>query len=257
MTSEPLLPAEAALLIEPKRSSAGKCMQAALLTLLSKNHVAIEEEGGWFKKRYLRLLPADVGSLPRHLATVRNSLSVYAIGGRLKSDRAVQALQKGFGNDYRHYVHDFLAPALISRGLLKREDRKFLGMIPYVQYERTMAGEAKARPLMLLLEEAGGLKKLLRNDPDRAIRIAQAAGVLLVLFPAAKAQIPKLKALLADRGSDDGGGYYVDGGSDDSDWQLGVDLGSFDFSLDVDGWLDSISSVGDFTGGDGGGGRRR
>jgi hypothetical protein len=33
-----------------------------------------------------------------------------------------------------------------------------------------------------------------------------------------------------------------------------VDFGSFDFSADVGGWLDTIGSVGDFTGGDGGDG---
>ncbi len=92
---------------------------------------------------------------------------------------------------------------------------------------------------------------LIKSDPDKAIRLAQMAGVLLVLSPAAKAQIPKLKAMMADRG--DGGGYYVDGSPDEGDWQIGVDFGSFDFSADVGSWLDTICSVGDFTGGDAGG----
>jgi hypothetical protein len=254
MTNGPLLPAEAALLVEPGRSSAPQCIQAALLTLIGRSHLSIEEEGRFFKTRFLRLHPADVGSLPRHLATIMNSLNIHASGGRLRSDRAVLALQKGFGNDYRKYVHDILGPPLISRGLLKREERRFLGLFPYIHYERTTAGEAKARPLIRMLEEAGGIKKLIKHDPDRAIRIAQMAGVLLVLSPAAKAQIPRLKALMADRGIDSGGGYYVDGGSDEGDWQLGVDFGGFDFSANIGGWLDSIGSVGDFTGGDGGDG---
>ena len=254
MTNGHLLPAEAALLVEPRRSSAPQCLQAALLTLLGRGHIAIEEEGRLLKTRYLRLWPGDGDPLPQHLATVKNALDVYTRFGRTRSDQAVRSLQKAFGNDYRKYVHDILAPPLISRGLLKREERKFLGLIPYYHYERTTAGEAKARPLIRLLDEAGGIKKLIRNDPDRAIRIAQVAGVLLVLSPAAKAQIPKLKALMADRGSDASGGYYVDGSSDESEWQIGVDFGSFDFSADIGGWLDSVGSVGDFTGGDGGDG---
>jgi hypothetical protein len=255
MTNGPLLPAEAALLIEPRRSSAPQCIQAALLTLLGRGHIAIEEEGRLLKTRYLRLRPGDSEPLPRHLATVKNALDVYTRFGRARSDQAVRSMQKAFGNDYRKYVHEILAPPLISRGLLKREERKFLGLIPYYHYERTMAGEAKVRPLIRLLDEAGGIKKLIRNDPDRAIRIARMAGVLLVLSPAAKAQIPKLKALMADRSSDGGSGaYYVDSGSDESGIELGVDFGSFDFSTDIGGWLDSIGSVGDFTGGDGGDG---
>jgi hypothetical protein len=253
MTNWPLLPAEAALLIEPKRSSAPQCLQAALLTLLGQGHIAIEVEGRFFTQRFLRLRQGDGEPLPRHLATVKNALDTYTRFGRTRSDEAVRSLQKAFGNDYRKYVHDILAPPLISSGLLKREERKFLGLIPYYHYERTMAGEARVRPLIRLLEEAGGIRKLIRNDPDRAIRIARMAGVLLVLCPAAKAQIPKLKALMADRGTDGGGAYYVDGSSGESDWQLGVDFGNFDFSVDVSGWLDSIGSVGDFTGGDGGG----
>jgi len=252
MTNGPLLPAEAALLVEPSRSSAPQCIQAALLTLLGRGHIAIEEQGRFLKTRFLRVRPGDGEPLPRHLATLKNALDVYTRFGMVRSDQAVRSLQKAFGNDFRNYVHDILAPPLISRGLLKREERKFLGLIPYFHYERTIAGEAKARPLIRLIEEAGGIKKLIKSDPDRAIRIAQAAGVLLVLSPAAKAQIPKLKALMADRGSD-GGGYYIDGSSAESDWQFGVDLGSFDFSADIGGWLDSIGSVGDFTGGDGGG----
>ena len=225
-----------------------------MLTLLGRGHIAIEEEGRFFKHRYIRLRTGDGEPLPRHLATVKNAIDVYTRFGMVRSDQVVRSLQKAFGNDYRHYIHDILAPPLIARGYLKRDERRFLGLIPYFHYERTMAGDARVGTLARLIDEAGGMKKLIRTDPDRAIRIAQMAGVMLLLSPAAKAQIPRLKALMADRASDAGGGYYVEGGSDDSDWQLHVDVGSFDFSADVGGWFDDIGSIGDFTGGDGGGG---
>ncbi len=152
MTNAPLLPAEAALLIEPSVSSAGKCIQAALVTLLGRGHLAIEEEGRFLKKRYLRLRPSDGEPLPRHLATVKNALDVYTGFGMVRSDQAIRSLQKAFGNDYRKYVHDVLAPPLIANGLLKREERKFLGLISYFHYERTMAGGARARPLIRLVD---------------------------------------------------------------------------------------------------------
>ena len=259
MSDGPLLPAEAALLVEPKTGAAAKCLQAALLTLLARDHLAVGEEGRLIKTRYLRLRPGDGQPLPRHLATVKNALEVYVEAGRLSSSRTVQALRKAFGMSYGRYVHDVLAPVLITRGLLTGEERRFLGLIPYKCYVRTLAGEAKAGRLIRLLDEAGGLRKLIRTDPDRAVRIAQAAGVLLVLSPAAKAQIPKLKALMAERAGDGGGGVYV-GSSSDGDGETGVDLGDFSLTGDIDGWFDSITAVGDFTGdgggdgGDGGGG---
>jgi hypothetical protein len=254
MTNGPLLPAEAALLIEPRRSTAARCIQAALLTLMDRGHIAIEEEGRLLKTRYLKLRIGDGEPLPRHLATVKNALDVHTRFGRARSDQAVRSLQKAFGNDYRKYVHDIVAPPLIAQGLLKREERRFLGLIPYFHYERTAAGEAKARPLIRVLDDVGRIKKLMRDDPDQAIRIVHAAGMLLLLSPAARAQIPKIKALLAERGSDGGAAYYVDSSSDESGWQLEVDVGSFDFSTDLEGMLDSIGSIGDFTGGDGGDG---
>lgn len=254
MTDGPLLPAEAALLVEPRRSTAPQCIQAGLLTLLGRGHIAIEEQGRFLKTRYLRLRPGDGEPLPRHLATLKNAIDVYASLGMARSDQVVRALQKAFGLDYRKYVHDILAPPLISAGLLRREERKFLGLIPYYRYERTAAGEAKVGRLIRLIEEAGGMKKLIRTDPDRAMLIAHLAGIMLVLSPAARAQLPKLKALMAERGTDGGAVYYTGSSSDESsDWRLEVDVGALDFSTDIGGMLDSICSVGDFTGGDGGG----
>jgi len=255
MTNAPLLPAEAALLVEPSIYSAGKCLQATLLSLLGLGHLVIHESRGFFStSRTLRLLDGDGRPLPPALAVVKNALLSHGRGRVLRSGEAVKALKKGFGLDYRQYVDDKLAPDLIERGLLCREQRKFLGLIPYSAYARTPSGEARAAPLIRLLEEAGGIRKLIKHDPDRAIRIARMAGVLLVLSPAAKVQIPKLKALMADRAADAGsGGGYVDDSADGSGWQLGIDFGSFDFSADIGGLLDGVGSVGDFTDGDGGG----
>lgn len=252
MTNGPLLPAEAALLIEPGRATAPQCIQAALLTLVGRGHIAIEEQGRFLKTRYLRLRPGEGEPLPRHLATVKNAIDVDARFGMVRSDQVVRSLQRAFGNDYRKYVHDILAPPLISAGLLERQEKKFLGLIPYYEYERTAAGDARVGRLVRLIEEAGGMKKLIRTDPDRAMLIAHLAGILLVLSPAARLQLPKLKAMMAERG-DGSGAYYVDSGSDEAGLQLSVDVGSIDFSSDIGSMLDGLCSVGDFTGGDGGG----
>ena len=105
------------------------------------------------------------------------------------------------------------------------------------------------------MDELGGMKRLLRENPYRPRRLAESAGVLLVLSPAAKAQLPKIRALL-DRGSGDGSSHIAFTGSSDDDssgWELGVDVGNFSFATDAVGMLDGIDAAGDFTGGDGGG----
>lgn len=257
MTTAPLLPAEAALLIEPSVSNAGKCLQAALLTLLGRDHIMLSESRSWFvTRRTLRLMPGDGQPLPPHLAVLKNTLATER-GSLLRSNEVARALQKWFGNDFRRYVHDHLARELIDRGLLVREEPRWLGLIPYIRYRRTTSGEARVAPLLRLMDEAGNIKKLIRTDPDRAVRLARAAGVLLVLSPAAHRQLPKLKALVEQQGSGDSGSFFYTGSGDDepsSHWEIGVDFGDFSFATDAVGMFDGIAGVGDFTGGDGGGG---
>lgn len=252
MTNGPLLPAEAALLIEPRRSTAANCIQAGLLTLLGRGHIAIEEQGKLLKTRHLRIRPGDGEPLPRHLATLKNAIDADSRFGMVRSDQVVRALQRAFGNDYRKYVHDILAPPLMSAGLLMREERRFLGLIPYFHYQRTPAGEARVARLIRLIEEAGGMKKLIRTDPDRAMLIAQLAGIMLLLSSAARAQLPKLKALMTERVGDGGGVFYA-GADADEGASAEVDVGNIDFAADFGGMLDGLCSIGDFTGGDSGG----
>lgn len=257
MTTGPLLPAEAALLLEPSGFSGGKCLQAGLLTLLGREHLLIGDKPGIFGQRTLRLLDGDDQPLPPHLAVIKTAIASHCPGTVYRAPEVVKGLQKAFGSNFRRYIHDKLAPELIARGLLRREEARFLGLFPYIRYSRTALGEEQVGRLQRLMKEAGGMRKLIRTDPERAVRLAQAAGVLLILSPAARQQIPKLKELM-DRRSDggDGGGYTGIGGSDDESsngWEFSVDFGDFSFSSDALDMFDGFDSVGDFTGGDGGG----
>ena len=254
MASELLSPAEAALLLEPSAFSGNKGLQAALLMLLSRGHVALGETGKWSKRRTLRVRDGNEDGLPHHVAAVKHVLMAEGRDRVLQSTEVAKALQSAFGSDYRRYVHDNLAPELIQRGLLTREDRRFLGIFPYVKYRRTASGEARARHLSALMDELGQMKRLVRSSPDRAISLAMAAGVLLVLSPAARAQIPKLRDML-ERSGDGGSSHVAVAGSDDgsSGWQVGVDVGELSFATDALGMLDGICSAGDFSGGGDGG----
>jgi hypothetical protein len=260
MTAELLSPAEAALLLDPSSSSGGKCLQAALLALLARDHIRIGETDGFFKYRTMLVRDGDGEALPPHLSVVKHVLMAEGRHRVLKSNEVAAALHKAFGSNYRRYVHDKLAPGLISRGLITREDRKWLGLIPYVKYERTAEGERRNAKVAALMDELSDMKQLVRHEPDRARRLAEAAGVLLVLSPAARAQAAKLEEMVRrqDTGSDGGGttgGTYAERADEDSSgWELGVDIGNFSFGTDAFAMLDGVSSVGDFTGGDGGDG---
>lgn len=254
MTPDLLSPAEAALLLEPSSFSGGKCLQAALLALLDRGHVEIGEEGSIFKHRTMRVRDGDGTPLPPHLAAVKHVLMAKRRHETLRANEVAAALQKTFGSDYRKYVHGKVAPELIGRGLLRREDRKWLGLIPYVKYHLTAAGSARVAKIAELMDELSDMKRLLRDNPYRARRLAETAGVLLVLSPAARAQAAKLKDLIR-RGQDGGSAYVAYSDSDDdSGWEIGVETGNFSFADDAIGMLDGVDAAGDFTGGDGGDG---
>lgn len=260
-----LSPAEAAFLVQPDSSSAGRCLQAALLTLLGQDHVEFGEKTSFFSDRILHLRPGGGRPLPPHIATVKTALSSYKPGSSsLKRSQVVHALQKGFGMGFGRYVHDHLAPSLIERGLLIRHKRKFLGLIPYTRYERTTRGYAVAAPLKRLVAEIDDLETWVAADPGRAMAMARSAGILLVMSPKAFRQIPKLRTLVQARGNDAPTASYTYSSSDsESDHEAAAAISDMRLTDDVLDLVNSVTAAADFTsaggggdsdGGDGGGG---
>ena len=203
--SDPLTPAEAAFLLKPSSSSAAQCLQAALLTLLDRGYLELGETGTFFNEKTLRLKRGDLSLLPEHLSEVMTALSVFENGPVLTSSEVARALQRTFGAGYDTYIHEVLAPDVIRRGLVMREERKLLWLIPYTKYEHTPLGRARADRIAKLMDELGNLGDLLRRSPMRAEQLAKAAGVLLVLSPAARAHAATLKAMLQRNDNGDGG----------------------------------------------------
>lgn len=266
MTQRLLTPTEAAFLLAPKSRSARECLQAALLSLLSSGRIAIEQSNSVFKETALILTGNETARpLPSHLKAVDEALTSYGGGDRLVSSKVLQALQKRFGSDYRRYVHDEVAPALIRRDLLLRKDSKWLGLFPKISYEHTPRGAAITAPLDRLMSAVNQVPSLIESDPDEALRVALAAGALLVMSPPARRQLPALRKLLTERGDDYVPLTTMPGMTDDEGSDAGrlLDLIDMALSLDVGTLFDGIDAVGDFTsgsdssssdGGDGGGG---
>lgn len=246
MADAQLTPAEAALLLKPRRSSGTSCLQCALLALVAKGHLSIEDQGGIFGSRQLRRGPGDGSALPAHHQVVNEAIFSGGEDGATAAEVST-ALRKAFGADHGGYVHDHVAPALIARGLISRSDRKWLGLVPYVHYELSAEGSRRARTIGSLLDELAGMKSLVRSDPHRARHLLEAAGVLVILSPQARAQAKKLKSLVQERGDGAAVTYTSDGSSD---WQVGVDVGDFGSAAECIDLLDGVSCASDFTGGD-------
>lgn len=266
MARPSLSPAEAAFLIEPRASSASRCLQAALLTLLGHGHIAFGAKTSIFAERRLRLSPGDGAALADHVAVVRAALADYRPGtAELSRGQVVHALQKKFGLGYGRYVRDHVAPALIGSGLITAERRKFLGLVPFTRYARTTRGAALAAPLLRLMRAADDLPAMIEADPDRALHLVRSAGVLLVMSPTARRQIPKLRKLFDARGDDSPAlsfAYVSD--EPEAEWEQILEIGDIVLSDEALDLFDSIDAVADFTasdgssdggdGGDGGGG---
>jgi hypothetical protein len=246
-----LTPAEAALLLKPRRGTGSNCLQCALLALLAKGHVSIEEGGGVFNRKRLLHRNGDGTPLPPHHVVVKNAIFP---GGKdpASADEVVSALHKAFGYDHAHYVHDHVAPALVAKGLITRSERKWLGLIPYINYEHTVEGRTRAQRIEGLLDELAQMKSLMRDSPDRARRLLEAAGILVVLSPHARAEARRLRDMVQQGGDGTLGVTYSGEGS--TDWQIGVDVGDLGDTPDCLDLLDGISCASDFTEGGSGDG---
>jgi hypothetical protein len=260
-----ITPAEASLLLKPSASTAAACLQAGLLSLLDSGRIRLEAASSIWKEATLVLVPEapGAGPLPAHIESLAAALSEHGKGPQLSSSQVLHALQRAYGSSYRRFVHEQVGPSLIKRGLIDRTDGKWLGIFPRVIYRRTARGEAMAAPferLMLAIEQ---LPAMIADNPERAIALARSAGVLLIMSPKARRQIPALRKLLAERGGDDLPVAYVaiDAG-EGKGWDQLLDIGDMALQFDVGSLFDSIDAVGDFTsgdsgssdGGDGGGG---
>lgn len=237
-----------------------------MLSLLDAGRIRFEASPSLWKQTALVLEPDPASGgepLPAHIEALGRALTAYGKGPRLTSSQVIHALQRAFGMSYRRYVYDAVGPSLIKRGMIDRIDDKWLGIFPRVRYRRTARGEAMAAPFERLMLAIERLPAMIGRDPEQAIRLARSAGVLLIMSPKARRQIPALRKLLAERGDDADFVAYVAIDADSEDkLELLLDIGDMALEFDVGSLFDSIDAVGDLTsggdsgsdGGDGGGG---
>jgi hypothetical protein len=264
-TRHVLSPAEAVFLLAPRSETAVKCVEAGLLGLLGTGRIYVEEsESSKEPSLWLEELPSAADpALPRHLAALEAVLVKYNGRTRLAKNEVVHALQKGFGYGYGRYLQDEVAPGLVERQLLERTDSKLLGLIPRTRYKRTELGEALAAPMKRLMGDLERFPALVRADPEAALKLARSAGVLLLMSPKARRQIPAVRRLLEARREDHAAPIYSSGSETDESASHVSELGDLSLALEMGSLLDGLEAIGDLIsdgdggasdGGDGGGG---
>lgn len=251
MTRTLLTQTEAAFLLNPSAGAGGDCVRAAMLALISQGRIAVAKKPGLFAGFEL-ILGSDAGAhgLAPHQRIVETTLRGYRDGKRLAANDALVALVTHFGSSFGRYVHDHVAPPLIEMGHVVRTDSKWLGLFPRIRYELTASGRKVIEPLRNELASLDDLPTLIKSNPDYALQLAHRTGVMLVLSPIARRQLPRLRKLMAKRDGDTG--TVMVGGTDASGSVEGFETPSWDLVASDSGLFDSVSAVCEVTSGDNG-----
>jgi hypothetical protein len=247
--------AQAAFLLNPAARTAGLCVESGLLQLLAVRRVTVDAPTGILKDLRLTLAEHAGDSdhpLPPHLAALEAALRQVAAHRSLTGLEVASALQDRFGSGYERYLHDEIAPSLIGRGLLTRRDDKLLRLFPRIRYTRTAQGEKLTAAIELRRSAVDAIPRLLRTDPAQAIRVARSAGPLILLSPAARRAVPKLRRAVAECADVDALLMLLpEHGRDIVDGEFLLDLEELAWNLDA--LLAGIEAVADAAGGADGG----
>jgi len=237
-----------ALLVDPHPKHAIKALRVALVVLAAGGHIVIDAATGG--ESFVRVKQAPGAGTPEHLVAVYRVLRDSARSGRLSRAVAQTALVTAFGSGFRRYALDHVAPLLVANGMLNIEATRVLWVFPSQYVRRTPAGDAIAKGLQQHLTELDTLPKLIDDDAARALKLARAAGPLMLLSPGARQAIPRLQALaLASPSS----AAYTFIEEPEAEWLQLLEHAEELMSVDFDGLLDIIEAIAGF-GGDGGSG---
>ena len=224
----PLSPAEALFLLRPNLTNGLRTIRVTLLSLLARGILRVEEqeETGLFRTKkvpHVRIASERTPTLPPHVTAVVDIVrAAQADGGKMRD--LVKRAEKEFKTGCHLYNYNFLAPALVERGLI--EVRKWWFSHTY---HATPAGEQERQRIKTDIANARGLPKLLKSDPAQAVALALALGGTLLLADDLRKHYKQFADAMHSYGFDGGPIADIDSNSFDAS-QLGgsVDVGSFD-----------------------------
>jgi hypothetical protein len=269
-TTAPLSPAEAVVLLSPNLVKGQAAVKATLLLLLATGVLRIEEteQPGVFRNRkvaHLRIVAEPKNAPPEIAALVDVVREAQAAGGKIID--VAKLAEKTFGSACMQFSIKFIIPALIARGLLRKQKILFTHV-----FRLTPAGAAEQARIKSDLFKADDVARLLKSDPAQAAALARTLGSNVLLSDKLTKRFKPLSDAMRTNGGVDGmvlndtatdthrsdahHGHSLDqaaGGFDFGSFDPGsFDLGSFDA-----GAIDAVhSGMGSFDAGfsDGGGG---
>lgn len=236
-----------ALLVNPHKHAIN-ALRVALVVLAAGGHIVIDSAPGG--EGFVRIKQAPGPATPEHLVAVYRVLRDSARSDRLSRAAAQTALMTAFGSRFRNYALTSVAPVLIARGMLNIDATRVLGLFPSQRVRRTPTGDAIAKRLKQRLAELDTLPQLVDGDTTRALKLARAAGPLLLLSPGARKAIPRLQVLALASPS---GAAYSLIEEPEAEWLELFEYAEELMSIEFDGLLDAIDAIAGF-GGDGGSG---
>jgi uncharacterized membrane protein YgcG len=241
-------PVSLALLVDPRPARAIDVLRVALAVLAAAGHLEIDATPRG--ETFVRVRHAPPPGTPEHIAAVFRVLRDADRGGGLSRASASQALTRAFGARFRRYVKSLVAPALATRGMLRIETTRLLWVFTALKLQRTAQGDTTARRLERQLAALDALPALVESDPVRAFQRARDAGPFLLLWPAARTSLPRLRALapVALAAS-----AYTLVEEPEPEWIDLLEHADLLMSIDFDSLLEVIDAIADF-GGDGGSG---
>lgn len=259
-----------ALLYGPKTSKPSQPFKLAVLEVVSRRVlelVEVEKSGFFGSKRVTVLARGEGKTDNRVLQEVRDlyfacGKTVYPNG---VTGVEVKSLAEHAGRQYRSrkgFAGAVVMKALEERGFYRREQRRFLGIIPYQRWELTVQGEAARAELAgtVRLGESR-FRHWVDREPNRALVYLGLVGPAILLMEPLHPDLQRLREEQERTGDTGGAGGSGDGGLPEEDapdsGDFDLDFGNLDLDFDVLGDLggafDAIDSGVDAGGGDGGG----
>lgn len=253
-----LSPAEALVLMEPNTAKPRDALKVSLMALLARRKLQILEDqrkgffGGTTKIVQLTA-PRAPGSEAPHEASL---LGIVRSAQPVLMTDFITAAKRSYGGDqFRDFTGKLIAPALISRGLLKEVTEPFLLFFKRKRLALTPSGDVQRRRLEDLLDQARDIPRFLDSDPKKAAAMAVALGGLILLAPELQPHLAHIGDVMRHHGqSSDGGSSDSSSSSSSSDYSSSsatidpaaseqLDMsGTFDLSSFDSAALDSMSA---------------
>ncbi len=268
----------------PRTSKPSQPFKLAVLELVSRRVLELVEieRSGFFGSKKISVLSRGDGRTDNEVLLAVRDLyfacdkTVYRNG---VVGVEVKTLAEQAGRLYRSrkgFTEAMVMKALAEQGFYRREQRSFLGIIPFQRWALTRSGEvAKAQLTVTMRLGESQFGRWVDRQPNRALAYLGLVGPAILLMEPLQPDLRRLREEhersgntgdSGDSGDSGGGGGGGDGSEGEGSPQedamdfgdLDLGFGSFDLDFDVlgdlDGAFDAIDSGVDAGGGDGGGG---